>query len=105
MPTTDEQRILITQAAPGMVLARPVVLPNKVSLCARGTVLSENLITKLMARGIKRVHVQGHPLPGPSQEAYLDSIKKLHERFSRVRHVPLMVSLQILVERVMVKRL
>lgn len=105
MPPTDEQRILITQAAAGMVLSRPVVLPNKVALCSRGTVLSDNLLTKLMARGIKRIHVQGHPLPGPSQEAYLDSIKKLHERFSRVRHVPLMVSLQYLVERVMVKRL
>ncbi len=105
MPPHDEQRILITQAAPGMTLSRPVVLPNKVALCARGTVLSETLITRLMARGIKRVHVQGHPLPGPSQDAYLESIKKLHERFSRVRHVPLMVSLQQLVERTMVKRL
>ncbi len=105
MMPNDEQRILLTQAAPGMVLARPVVLPNKVSLCARGTELSDLLITRLMARGIKRVYVQGHPLPGRSQEAYLDSIKKLHDRFSRVRHVPLMVSLQILVERVMVKRL
>jgi len=105
MPLTDEQRILLTQAAAGMVLARPVVLPSKVALCARGTVLSDGLITKLMARGIKRIHVQGQPLPGPSQEAYLESIKKLHERFSRVRHVPLMVSLQYIVERVMVKRL
>ena len=105
MPPIDEQRILITQAAPGMILSRPVVLPNKVALCARGTPLSEVLITRLMARGIKRVHVQGHPLPGPSQDAYLDSIKKLHDRFSRVRHVPMMVSLQYLVERAMVKRL
>ena len=105
MPPTDEQRILITQAASGMTLARPVVLPSKVSLCARGTVLSEVLITRLMARGIKRIFVKGHPLPGPSQDAYLDSIKKLHERFSRVRHIPLMVNLHGIVERVMAKRL
>jgi hypothetical protein len=105
MPPADEQRILITQAAPGMVLSRPVVLPTKISLCARGTVLTEALVTRLMARGIKRVHVQGHPLPGPSQDAYLESIKKLHDRFSRVRHIPLMVTLHAIVERVMTKRL
>lgn len=105
MAPTDEQRILITQAAPGMILARHVVLPSKVSLCSRGTVLSEVLITRLMARGIKRIYVQGHPLPRPSQDAYLESIQKLHERFSRVRHVPLMVTLHAIVERVMAKRL
>jgi hypothetical protein len=101
MPPTDEQRILITQATAGMTLSRPVAMPNKIALCSRGTVLSEILITRLMARGIKRIY----PLPGPDKDAYLESMKKLHERFSRVRHIPFMVSLQQTVERVMVKRL
>ena len=105
MPPIDEQRILITQATAGMTLSRPVAMPNKIALCARGTVLSDILITRLMARGIKRIYVKGHPLPGPDKDAYLESMKKLHERFSRVRHIPFMVSLQQTVERVMVKRL
>ncbi len=105
MPPIDEQRILITQAAAGMTLSRPVAMPNKIALCSRGTVLSDILITRLMARGIKRIYVKGHPLPGPDKDAYLESMKKLYERFSRVRHVPFMVSLQQTVERVMIKRL
>ena len=105
MPPIDEQRILITQATAGMTLSRPVAMPNKIALCSRGTVLSEILITRLMARGIKRIYVKGHPLPGPDKDAYMESMKKLYERFSRVRHIPFMVSLQQTVERVMIKRL
>ena len=101
----DEQRILLTQAAPGMVLSQPVVLPNKVTLCARGLELSDVIITRLMTRGIKRVHVLGHPLPHPNHEAFDESLAKLHERFSRVRHVPLMVSLEQIVEKAIVRRL
>lgn len=105
MPPIDEQRILITQATAGMTLSRPVAMPNKIALCSRGTMLSEILITRLMARGIKRIFVKGHPLPGPDKDAYLESMKKLYERFSRVRHIPFMVSLQQTVERAMIKRL
>jgi hypothetical protein len=100
----DEQRILLTQAAPGMVLSRTVALPNKVPLCARGTALTEVIISRLMSRGIKRVYVQGHPLPTPSREAYIEVMTKLAERFSRVRHEPIMVNLQKLVERALTRR-
>ncbi len=105
MAPTNEQRILITQATPGMVLAQPVILPNKVRLCARGTVLSEVLITRLMIRGLKRIYVQGSNLPGRNRVQFNESIEQLHERFSRTTQVPTMVSLKIIVERVMVKYL
>jgi hypothetical protein len=101
----DEQRILLTQALPGMVLSRPVVLPSKVVLCASGMELTDSVITRLMTRGIKRVHIVGRPLPGPSREAFGEGMAKLQERFSRVRHVPLMVSLQQIVEKAIVRRL
>ena len=100
----DEQRILITQAAPGMVLSRHVALQSKVMLCPRGAELSNETITRLMARGIKRIWVQGHPLPGPAQEDYAGIIRRLHERFSRVQHVPTMIGIQQAVERVLVRR-
>jgi hypothetical protein len=105
MAPANEQRILITQASPGMVLAQPVILPNKVALCARGTILSDALITRLMVRGIKRIIIQGTALPGPSQAAYAETIHHLHQRFDRVRHYPTMASLEIIVERAMVKYL
>jgi hypothetical protein len=105
MPQNSEQRILITQANDGMVLARTVILPNKVALCARGTVLSEALITRLMIRGIKRIYIQGRDLPGPHRDGFNQSIQQLHERFSRCRQFPTMASLENIVERVMVKHL
>jgi hypothetical protein len=105
MADPREQRILLTQATAGMVLSRPVVLPNKVVLCARGMALSDIMIVRLMSRGIKRIHVEGNQLPGQGQEAFEESMRKLHERFSRVRHVPLMVSLAQIVERATVRRL
>jgi hypothetical protein len=101
----DEQRILLTQATPGMVLSQPVVLPNRVTLCARGMELTEATITRLMSRGIKRVHVVGRPLPSPNRDAFGESMGKLRERFSRVRHVPVMVSLEQIVEKALVRRL
>ena len=100
----DEQRILITQAAAGMVLSRPVALQTKVMLCARGAELNDATITRLMARGIKRIWVQGHPLPGPVPEDYAGVIRRLQERFSRVQHVPLMIGIQRVVERVLIRR-
>jgi hypothetical protein len=101
----DEQRILITQAVPGMVLSQPVVLPNKVALCARGTELSAPLIARLMQRGIKRVHVRGHPIPDLAQQGYAEVVRRLRLRFSRVRDRPVMVELERVVERVLVSRL
>ncbi len=104
MALRNEQRILITQALPGMVLSRPVTLPNKINLCSPGQILSDQLILKLMNRGIKRIHVQGHPLPAHSQDDYEERIKQLRLRFSRVRHIPFMLLLEDMVEREIVRR-
>ncbi len=100
----DEQRILLTQAATGMVLSRPVALPSKVMLCARGTQLNDATIARLMARGLKRIWVQGHPLPSPAHENYAEVIRRLQERFSRVQQVSTMIGIQRAVERVLVRR-
>ena len=90
----DEQRILITQAKPGMVLSRTVELPNRVRLCPSGTELSEALIARLFERGIRRIHVLGHPIPSPSAEDWNQTVARLQNRFSRVAHEPFMMSLQ-----------
>jgi hypothetical protein len=105
MSSTQEQRILITQATAGMELSQPVYLPNKVALCARGTVLTDALITRLMIRGIKRIYIKGQNLPGPNRAQFNESIQQLRVRFSRVQQFHTMTSLQTIVERVMVKYL
>lgn len=90
----DEQRILITQAKPGMVLSRTVELPNRVRLCPSGTELTEGLIARLFERGIRRIHVFGHPIPSPTSEEWNQTMARLQNRFSRVAHEPFMMSLQ-----------
>ena len=99
-----QQRILITQANPGMVLAEHVLLPGKVVLCARDTELNEALIARIMQRGIKRIPVRGTPLPGPERESWSATTARLRHRFSRVAHVPFMAELARATERVMARR-
>lgn len=100
----DEQRILLTQAAPGMVLARPVQLPNRTILCPRETVLNDELVLRLMARGIKRIYVRGTPLPGSHQLGFTQRMDRLSRSFSRVRSIEAMATLEKVVEHVLVRR-
>jgi hypothetical protein len=104
MPPEEEQRILLTQATPGMVLSRPVQLPNKMVLCPRGAELADGLITRLMGMGIKRVWVRGKPLPAFGQEGYSQRIARLRASFARVRHIPLMGALEQAIEKQIVRR-
>lgn len=99
-----EQRILITQATPGMVLSRPIALPNRTVLCGAGVSLSAPVIQRLTLRGIKRIYVRGQPLPTRSQEPLDVRLKALRWRFSRVRLLPLMSVIERAIEREMERR-
>ena len=101
----QEQRILITQAGSGMILSRPVVLPNGITLCGPGTELSDSLIQRLTLRGIKRIHVRGHPLPARSHTPMQQRLRELHRRFNRVHHIPLMAMLERAIENEMKRQL
>jgi hypothetical protein len=100
----DQQRILITQATAGMVLARPVMSKEGVALCGPGTVLTEPLIQRLVVRGLKRIHVEGHPVATRSQLPVEQRIRELRHRFSRVADVPLMALLERAIEQEMLRR-
>jgi hypothetical protein len=100
-----EQRILLTQANAGMILARPVRLPNKVALCPSGTVLDDQLILRLMNRGIKRVVVMGSEVPAQPRPGVEETMRAVRDRFSRVRDQPLMPELEALIEDKLVRRL
>ena len=94
----EEQRILITQATEGMVLSRPVA-SGGVALCGVDTRLNDALIQRLMLRGIKRLHVQGHPVPSRQSVAIEEQIRDLRNRFNRVSHLPHMARLQRAIEQ------
>lgn len=104
MASADEQRILVTQALPGMVLSKPVVMPNRVVLCSAGMELSATVINHLLVRGIKRIYVKGCPLPNHGPDDFEVMIRKLHERFARVQNNPLMVSIEQMVENALVRQ-
>jgi hypothetical protein len=100
----DEQRILLTQASEGMVLSRPVQLPNQMVLCPRGSTLDPALIHRLMARGIKRIYVRGNPLSLHRMVSYSERRERLRHAFLRARDIPHMAVLEHVLERLLVNR-
>ncbi len=98
------QRILVTQAAPGMVIARPVVQPDRMVLVGEGAVLSETMITQMLKRGIKRVVVRGQPVPRTDSGDFNTRMAALDSRFSRVGGDPLMAALRDVVASNLARR-
>lgn len=103
MPET-ESRILLSNAREGLVLSRTVESSTRARLCPVGTVLSENLIKRLEARGIKRIWVEGVPDKAQSAQAWAETSRRLKERFSRVRNQPYLVLIERVVENALAKR-
>ncbi len=103
--TPVQQRILVTQAEPGMVLARPVILPSKLVLCAEGSVLTEPIIIRIMARGVKRIAVVGRHAPDVMRDDYATAMAKLKTRFTRVHQVPFMAGIEQVIARVLARRM
>jgi hypothetical protein len=100
---TTESRILLSQAKPGFVLSRTVESPTRARLCPAGTTLSDELIRRLSARGIKRIWVAGTPLPGAASEPWTLTVERLRERFSRVRQEPYLMAIERAVETALAK--
>ena len=102
-PVVD-QRILVTQAAPGMVIARPVVQPDRMVLVGEGAVLTQVMITQMLKRGIKRIVVRGQPVQRSASGDFDARLARLAERFSRVEKDPLMAALRDIVASNMARR-
>jgi hypothetical protein len=85
------QKVPITLASPGMVLAKPIMNDKGMPLCAEGTELTEMLIDRLRAMNITVLTVKGHPLGGDSTTRTLEErIAEIEERFIQVKGDPLM---------------
>lgn len=85
------QKVPITQAFPGMVLAKPVMGDKGLPLCAEGTALTEKLIDRLRAMNVPSVTVRGRPLESGAPVKTADQrVREIEERFVRVKGDPLM---------------
>jgi hypothetical protein len=62
------QRISLEQAAPGMVLAKPVVNERGQTLVAEKTPITEALIERLRSFNVHRIAVEGHPVAIPGEK-------------------------------------
>lgn len=85
------QKVPITLASPGMVLAKPVMGDKGLPLCAEGTALTEKLIDRLRAMNVPSVTVRGRPLESGAPVKTADQrVREIEERFARVKGDPLM---------------
>ncbi|MDA8164724.1 MAG: hypothetical protein M0017_06810 [Desulfobacteraceae bacterium] len=88
------QKILIAEAAEGMVLARDVQTPEGRVLCGKGTELTASLIDRLKKMEVSHVAVEGHPLKKPGEKSLEEELRDIEERFSRVKNIPPLVYLK-----------
>jgi hypothetical protein len=87
------QRIPISLATQGMVVARPIPNiddPTGMPVCGKGVELTESLINRLRDRGVQALSVEGHPVEIPGEATIEDMLAALDQRFRRVTADPLM---------------
>jgi len=92
------QKIPIRLSKPGMVLAKDVFRNNSpagIPVCAKNSVLSETLITRLEQLDVRTVYVKGHPVWEDADASLEDLLKDLDHRFEKVRQDPLAEKLRM----------
>jgi hypothetical protein len=91
------QSIPISLAKPEMMLAHDLVHPDNPSgppICGKGMMLTESLLERLKAMGVKKVTVEGHPVCQDGDMTLDQLLNQLDYRFSRVTGDPLMTWLK-----------
>ncbi|MEW6220166.1 MAG: hypothetical protein AB1634_11625 [Thermodesulfobacteriota bacterium] len=89
------QQIPLAAAAPGMVLARAVLVSGDRVLCGKGTQLTEAIIDRLRHLEIGSITVEGHPLGVEGEKTLEEQLADLDERFSRVQDIPPLMYLKM----------
>lgn len=90
------QKIPLMLAKAGMVLARDVFRgdsPTGMPVCGKGTVLTDDLITRLDHMDVQSVSVQGHPVWEEGELSYEDLLRELDQRFEKTMQEPLNAAL------------
>lgn len=74
-----KESIPITDAKPGMVLAKAITNDKDMTLCAEGTPLTEDLIDRFLQMEIDNICIESNK--EMSQEEYLALKEKIERRF------------------------
>ena len=89
------QRIAITQAKAGMVLADAAENEKGTVVCGPGTPLTEILIGRLERFGVGRISVEGHPVKKAGEDKSLETLAaELDARFAKHTDNPLMMEVK-----------
>lgn len=89
------QKISLSQAKHGMVLAEPVLSDSGITLVEAGEEVTEPLLSVLKQKGIKKIVVEGHSVTvDPSSKPPEELEKELVERFSNVESDPVMMKMK-----------
>lgn len=86
------QRIPISLAKPGMLLAKDLVRPENPAgpaICGKGMELTDSLLERLRNMGIQSLTVQGHPVWMEGDKTLEQLLQELEYRFSHVDQDPL----------------
>ena len=81
------QKIPLSLAKPGMILAKPVARPDGIAVAAAGSELSQGILDRFDSMGITHVVVQGEPIKldgepgGTSYDKRLERLDFLFRRF------------------------
>ena len=96
------QRIPLSLAEPGMVLARNVMPSEQaggIPICTKGMPLTESVIEKLGQLGAQSVFVEGHPVWIEGENTLEEKLALLDKRFKRVEMEPLMSTIKEIYRR------
>ncbi|MHC1698145.1 MAG: hypothetical protein AB9919_08870 [Geobacteraceae bacterium] len=86
------QRIPISFARPGMLLAKDLVRPENPTgpaICGKGMELTDSLLERLRNMGIQSLTVQGNPVWMEGDKTLEELLQELNHRFSHVDQDPL----------------
>ncbi len=86
------QRIPISLARSGMVLAKDLVRPENPAgpaICGKGMEITDSLLERLRNMGIHSITVQGHPVWMEGDKTLEELLQDLDYRFSFVDRDPL----------------
>lgn len=99
------QKIPVSKATEGMVLAKPVLRESGVVLMGENTELNEMLIEKLQDLDINHIVVKGRPLDTGGEEKTLDQIyAELDERFSMISSDKLAAQIKEIIKKDLARR-
>ncbi len=75
---------MLSQCAPGMVLAKPITRDNGMVLVAQGTELSQAIIKRLQDMGVQQLVVEGNPVSeAPGGAGLQEKLQRLDSMFRR----------------------